>query len=199
MAPPLIIVVLVSMIKDAYEDINRHIEDSKENNEKTRKYNRDTGKFEQCCWRDIQVGDLVKIQENEFFPADILLLSSSETEGICYVETKNLDGETNLKTKYALQATNDLYYNGSNLHDLNGVMNVEWPNNRIYKFDGNFILEVKEEVGGIKRQSESEIFEQTHLQQVPLNINNVLLRGMSLKNTEDILGCVVYTGHDTKI
>ena len=38
-------------------------------------------------------------------------------------------------------------------------MNVEWPNNRIYKFDGNFILEVKEELGGIKRQSESEIFE----------------------------------------
>ena len=109
MAPPLIIVVLVSMIKDAYEDINRHIEDNKENNEKTRKYNRDTGKFEQCFWKDVQVGDLVKIYENEFFPADILMLSSSESEGICYVETKNLDGETNLKTKYALPATNDLH------------------------------------------------------------------------------------------
>ena len=43
MAPPLIFVVVVSMIKDAYEDINRHIEDSKENNEKTRKFNKTTG------------------------------------------------------------------------------------------------------------------------------------------------------------
>ena len=144
MAPPLIIVVLVSMIKDAYEDVNRHIEDAKENNEKTRKYNKETGKFEPCCWKDVYVGDLVRIKENEFFPADILLLSSSETDGICYVETKNLDGETNLKTKYALPATNDIYFNGANLESLTGALNVEWPNNRIYKFDGNFTFEVKE-------------------------------------------------------
>ena len=105
MAPPLIFVVLVSMIKDAYEDVNRHIEDSKENNEDTQKFDPDTGKFETCCWKDVFVGDIVRIKENEFFPADILLLSSSEQDGICYVETKNLDGETNLKTKNALPST----------------------------------------------------------------------------------------------
>ena len=105
MAPPLIFVVLVSMIKDAYEDVNRHIEDSKENNEETQKFDPTTGKFEPCCWKDIFVGDIVRIKENEFFPADILLLSSSEQDGVCYVETKNLDGETNLKTKNALPST----------------------------------------------------------------------------------------------
>lgn len=105
MAPPLIFVVLVSMIKDAYEDVNRHIEDSKENNEETQKFDPATGKFETCCWKDIFVGDIVRIKENEFFPADILLLSSSEQDGVCYVETKNLDGETNLKTKNALPST----------------------------------------------------------------------------------------------
>ena len=105
MAPPLIFVVLVSMIKDAYEDVNRHIEDSKENNEETQKLDPATGKFETCCWKDIFVGDIVRIKENEFFPADILLLSSSEQDGVCYVETKNLDGETNLKTKNALPST----------------------------------------------------------------------------------------------
>ena len=61
MAPPLIFVVLVSMIKDAYEDINRHIEDSKENNEKTLKLNKTTGEFEECSWKDVKVGDFVRI------------------------------------------------------------------------------------------------------------------------------------------
>ena len=61
MAPPLILVVLVSMIKDGYEDINRHIDDAKENNEKTRKFNRQTGEFDECRWKDVKVGDFVRI------------------------------------------------------------------------------------------------------------------------------------------
>jgi phospholipid-transporting ATPase len=48
-------------------------------------------------WKDIRVGMIVKCMENEFFPADMVLLSSSGRKGICYIETKNLDGETNLK------------------------------------------------------------------------------------------------------
>jgi magnesium-transporting ATPase (P-type) len=33
------------------------------------------------------------------FPADMVLLSSAHPEGVCYIETMNLDGETNLKLK----------------------------------------------------------------------------------------------------
>ena len=90
----------------------------------------------------MKVGDFVRIYENEFFPADLLLLTSTEPEGICYVETKNLDGETNLKNKNALEATNDRFADGKDLGTLRGVINVEWPNNRIYKFDGNFNMSV---------------------------------------------------------
>ena len=32
-----------------------------------------------------------------------------------------------------------------------------------------------------------------------LNANNLLLRGMSLKNTDHIYGIVVFTGHETKV
>ena len=112
MAPPLTFVVIVSMIKDAYEDINRHLEDSKENNEKTRKFDKEKGEFVDCTWKDVRVGDFVRIRENEFFPADMLLISTTEPEGICYVETKNLDGETNLKNKNAIEATNERFANG---------------------------------------------------------------------------------------
>jgi len=43
----------------------------------------------------------VKIFRDEFFPADLLVLGSSEKKNVCYIETKNLDGETNLKNKKA--------------------------------------------------------------------------------------------------
>ena len=143
MAPPLTFVVLVSMIKDAYEDVNRHLEDKKENNEKTTKFDRVTEKFVECAWKDVRVGDFVRVKENEFFPADMLLISSTEPEGVCYVETKNLDGETNLKNKNAIETTNEKFANGANLSNLRGCINIEWPNNRIYKFDGNFVLDMK--------------------------------------------------------
>lgn len=48
---------------------------------------------------------IVKIKENEYFPADLILLNSSASKGICYIETKNLDGETNLKHKQANKRT----------------------------------------------------------------------------------------------
>ena len=78
------------------------------------------------------------MKKNEFFPADLILLASSEPKNMCFVETKNLDGETNLKNKNALAATNDRFPDEKGLKDLQGVIEVECPNNRIYKFDGNF-------------------------------------------------------------
>ena len=50
-------------------------------------------------WQSVQIGDIIRIQENSFFPADVVVLNSSENDGAFYVETKNLDGETNLKLK----------------------------------------------------------------------------------------------------
>lgn len=105
MALPLGVVVFISMIKDAFEDFQRHKSDNEENDKKSLVYN--GSKFELKMWKDIVPGMLVKVMEDEFFPADLIVLKSSDEAGGLYVETKNLDGETNLKAKSVQRAIND--------------------------------------------------------------------------------------------
>ncbi len=54
---------------------------------------------------------MIKVEKDSFFPADLLLLSSTNDDGIAYVETVNLDGESNLKIKKALDQTKGLTSN----------------------------------------------------------------------------------------
>jgi len=68
-------------------------------NKKTQVYNAEANKFEETEWRKIRVGNIVKMVEDMYVPADMVFLQSTGPKGTCYVETKNLDGETNLKLK----------------------------------------------------------------------------------------------------
>jgi P-type E1-E2 ATPase len=61
-------------------------------------------------WQSIKVGNIIKVDENEFFPADIVPFHSSDQKGTCYVETKGLDGETNLKLKQVEKRLNNMYH-----------------------------------------------------------------------------------------
>ncbi|XP_043702354.1 putative phospholipid-transporting ATPase 9 isoform X2 [Telopea speciosissima] len=173
---PLGIVIGASMIKEAIEDWTRKKQDIEANNRKV-KVHRHDGSFDDTNWRNLRVGDIVKVEKDDFFPADLLLLSSSYEDAICYVETMNLDGETNLKVKQALDVTSGLHEEGD-FKDFNAVVKCEDPNANLYTFVGTMDFEE---------------------QQYPLSPQQLLLRDSKLRNTDYIYGAVVFTGHDTKV
>ena len=87
-------------------------------------------------WMEIKVGDIVRVEENQYFPCDLLLITSSVSKGVCYVETKNLDGETNLKHKKApSQFWNLAKGEVEIMKNFNETLiDCELPNESIYKF-----------------------------------------------------------------
>ncbi|KAL0888990.1 hypothetical protein Bca101_012973 [Brassica carinata] len=172
---PLSMVLLVSLIKEAFEDWKRFQNDMSINNT-TVEILQDQ-QWVSIPWRKLQVGDIVKIKQDAFFPADILFLSSTNPDGICYVETANLDGETNLKIRKALERTWD-YLVPEKASEFKGEIQCEQPNNSLYTFTGNLVVQK---------------------QTLPLSPDQLLLRGCSLRNTEYIVGAVVFTGHETKV
>lgn len=111
----------------------------RENESKVLVANVETRGFEEKTWADIQVGNIVKVEQDQFFPADLILLNSSETKGICYIETKNLDGETNLKHKKAHKDTVCLSETDQMCIKEFGKswkVECETPNEFLHRFDG---------------------------------------------------------------
>ncbi|KAF8548890.1 phospholipid-translocating P-type ATPase [Imleria badia] len=178
---PLALVLLASAFKEVQEDFKRHQSDS-ELNARVAKVLSASSTFEHRKWKDIRVGDIVRLESDEFIPADIVLVSSSEPEGLCFIETSNLDGETNLKIKQASTSTADLT-SPSLVASLHGSLRSEQPNNSLYTYEGT--LELLSDAG-VPRQ-------------IPLGPDQMLLRGAQLRNTPWIYGIVVFTGHETKL
>ncbi|KAL1807211.1 hypothetical protein ACET3Z_030279 [Daucus carota] len=172
---PLAIVLIVSLIKEAFEDWKRLQNDKSINNSAIDLLQ--DQKWESVPWKKLQVGDIVRVKQDGFFPADLLFLATSNPDGVCYTETANLDGETNLKIRKALEKTWD-FVSSEKASEFKGEVQCEQPNNSLYTFTGNLILQK---------------------QTLPLSPNQILLRGCSLRNTKYIVGCVIFTGPETKV
>ncbi|KNE61131.1 phospholipid-translocating P-type ATPase, flippase [Allomyces macrogynus ATCC 38327] len=93
-------------------------------------------------WKHVQVGDLVRLHNNESVPADIAILSTSELDGMAYIETKSLDGETNLKIRRGPTETAWIR-TPADCARLEGVVQSELPNPAIYKFHGTMVVRRK--------------------------------------------------------
>lgn len=123
------------------EDKKRHKQDALTNARMVSVLSGDS--FIERKWRDVVVGDICRIENSSYFPADIVLLSSSEPDGLVYIETANLDGETNLKIRQALKETAGIL-SPEDVAKLEGVVKCELPNNSLYTFEGTLRVGSKE-------------------------------------------------------
>ncbi|XP_035707274.1 phospholipid-transporting ATPase IB [Folsomia candida] len=176
-AMPLAVIVMVSAIKEIIEDVKRHKADDNTNNQIVEVLKGDN--FEPTKWKDVVVGDLVRLENEAFVPADLVVFSTSEALGMCYIETANLDGETNLKLRQALPKTATIQ-EAQDFLNVKGYIECGVPNRMIYDFAGSLHLE-----------SEKDI--------LSLGPDQLVLRGAKLRNTKWIIGQAIYTGHDTKL
>lgn len=175
---PLIFVLGLSIIREGIEDYSRHKSDVELNSMICSVYRE--GKFQKIQWADVQVGDIILVEEQETFPADLVVLATSLDNGNCYIETSSLDGEKNLKPRLAPKETCDKFSkSGDNaIFRLEGKINCEAPNPSLHSFSG--LLTIRN-------------------MKVSLGIKQLLLRGAVLKNTKWILGIAVYTGLESRI
>ena len=146
-------------------------------------------RFKKDFWKNVQVGDFVRIYNDDQIPADIAILSTSDPDGACYVETKNLDGETNLKVRNALQSGKKAKH-ARDCERMEFVIESEPPHANLYQYSG---------VVRWKQRDSKKPEEEGRDMEEPISINNLLLRGCSLRNTEWVLGVVIFTGQETKI
>uniref|UniRef100_A0A8C7FPC6 Phospholipid-transporting ATPase n=1 Tax=Oncorhynchus kisutch TaxID=8019 RepID=A0A8C7FPC6_ONCKI len=167
---PILLVLAVTAVKDLWEDYRKHKSDKFINGLVCEIYSRKRQMYVDQRWQDVHVGDFVRLSCNEIIPADMLLLYSSDPHGVCYIETANLDGETNLKQRQV----------GSELtpENFHSRIECENPNNDLSRFRGFMEYPSKARVG--------------------LHNNNLLLRSCTIRNTETVIGIVVYAGHETK-
>ncbi|XP_076676070.1 phospholipid-transporting ATPase VD isoform X2 [Andrena cerasifolii] len=174
---PVVFVLGVTALKDYFEDRRRLASDCRVNNSTCRVYVGEDDRYAKVAWKDVKVGDLVHLSNNELVPADVLLLRSSDPQGSAYIDTCNLDGETNLKQRQVVRGFVDLQ-DTFQPAKFRSVIEVDQPSTRIYRFHGAVV----HPNGG----------------RVPVSTENLLLRECLLKNTDFAEGIVIYAGHETK-
>ncbi|TRY65331.1 hypothetical protein DNTS_002215, partial [Danionella cerebrum] len=164
---PLIFILTVAGIKEIIEDYKRHKADNTVNKKKTTVLR--NGAWQTVIWKQVAVGDIVKVTNGQHLPADMVIVSSSEPQAMCYTETSNLDGETNLKIRQGLALTAS-FQSLEELVALAGRLECEGPNRHLYDFTGTLRLD--------------------NHNPVPLGPDQVLLRGAQLRNTQWVVGIV---------
>ena len=237
---PLVVVLSVSLIREAIEDYNRGKLDKEQNNEPVEVFANE--KWQNTTSGQLKMGQIVSVKKDGIFPADLVLIDSCLNEGICYIETGTLDGEKTLKIKTSpdftkgkfgvfgkpepkeedLSKISNLSSKSKNSHNeglserekfanideesvnnkndnenenennlikkkisyfsIEGNCQCDFPNAALYQLNGKINLRIN----GIGNE-------------FALDAKNLLLKGAKLRNTDWIIGIVIYTGHNCKI
>jgi phospholipid-translocating ATPase len=175
---PVVFVLTISLIREGAEDYARYKSDEDMNNKTTFVRNPASGQFEEVMWKDVHVGDMIKLADRDWIPTDVLMLTSSAEDGCAYIDTMDLDGETNLKRRTSPKVTT-----GLTVEDVGtlsgGHLQCAGPSGDLYRFDGAL------KISDGKSAAVSE--------------QNMLLRSSRLRNTKWAVGVVIYTGMEAKV
>lgn len=222
----LLFVLLVAGVKAVWEDMKRHQEDQRMNTSITHRLNPD-GTVEDIPWTDVRVGDAIVVRDDENFPADLICLRSALPDNVCFIRTTNLDGETNLKIRKPLDVKGLQLESTAEVTSLDVSLQAEMPNKNLHKFKGAAVIRSdkfannigispsQKTLASLAERSASQnqagsVSDDNHrataaLQpekeqvEVAVTMNEMLLRGCTLKNSTEIVGLVVYTGKETRI
>ena len=163
---PLFFVLATSMIRAGVEDVARHRSDKRT---ATAPYDVvDEGGLRRTASAELRVGDIVRLERDQAVPADMVLLSSTNEEGLAFIGTADLDGETNLKMRRATEATTSLN-TPETAAEADFRVEFEGPNADMYAFSGRI-------VDGFRSTA--------------LDLKQFLPRGAVMRNTEAAFGIV---------
>eukprot|EP00292_Cryptomonas_paramecium_P002149 CAMPEP_0113680182 /NCGR_PEP_ID=MMETSP0038_2-20120614/11140_1 /TAXON_ID=2898 /ORGANISM="Cryptomonas paramecium" /LENGTH=1529 /DNA_ID=CAMNT_0000598461 /DNA_START=386 /DNA_END=4971 /DNA_ORIENTATION=+ /assembly_acc=CAM_ASM_000170 len=200
---PLLTVLTITALKDGLEDYGRYQSDVEENSRYTEIWEGDG--FHKVTWAHVQVGSLVRVQTvdkelSPMVPADLVLLATSSLDGTCFLETMNLDGETNLKQRQSPEDSHHeltvksgvdpqtgealLQVRPEAVQRLQVEVTCAEPDIMLYDFNGRMKFNAVENKIPLYGGSSGGQF---------------LQRSTKLKNTKWMLGLCVYTGKETKI
>ncbi|OCK80446.1 phospholipid-translocating P-type ATPase [Lepidopterella palustris CBS 459.81] len=194
---PLIFFVSISIAKEGYDDLRRYRLDKEENNRVAKvlhayKPTTTAPSDEESApsptvgllhwattkWKDLRVGDVIHLNRNDPAPADLVLLYSSGENGIAYVETMALDGETNLKSKQTTASLAKVCKTPESVATCNAKFVVEDPSLDLYNFEGRVTVDGETS---------------------PLSNSEIIYRGSVLRNTPGAIGMVIYSGEECRI
>jgi phospholipid-translocating ATPase len=174
---PIIVIFAIAFIREGVDDFNQHRQDAVMN-EREYACVRDGQEVQLKSWQ-LQAGDLVSLHRNAESPADLALVHTSEADGLCYIQTANLDGETNLKERRALAQTQSLGKSGISGQSL--FIRCAAPNALLYNFESDL------HIGDAGAPS------------IPMSEQQLIQAGTHLRNARQILGIVCYNGAKTKL
>ena len=188
---PLAIVLFITLVKEAYDDIYRYKQDKRTNLEEYFLLEKG-GLRRKVKSAQIKVGDILELKQNERVPADMIVLKaytdsevdnndqSQSTCGNLFIRTDQLDGETDWKLRKAPTLTQKLD-SVERFLDLNGYIQCDAPSKSIYEFKG--VLQIFSD-------NRSPLKE-------PLSLENTLWASTILASKKAI-GIVIYTGKETR-
>ncbi|KAH8664203.1 hypothetical protein BX600DRAFT_382033 [Xylariales sp. PMI_506] len=200
--------IAISMAKEGYDDYRRYQLDKRENRSEvqvldpeqtapkrkgttssksaenvggelaTTEANQGGNVWSMVQWQNLRVGDIIQLHRDEDVPADIVLLQATGPNGVAFIETMALDGETNLKSKQACSLLAKRCDTLQKLRECKADIVSEDPNIDLYNFEGRVTVDGET---------------------MPLTLNEVVYRGSKLRNTTSAMGLVINTGEECKI